>query len=114
MNSISVSYMREYLSKSISSLNRNKLNGILSEVDFRNYVSSIGFEQRVSAGGWIARCEGPGNFSHHIVAFFPEVICPDQNYSPSRELPDPHTVFIQYAQHYIRSGFIVISALLKL
>ncbi len=101
--------MREYLSKSISSLNRNKLNGILSEVDFRNYVSSIGFEQRVSAGGWIARCEGPGNFSHHIVAFFPEVICPDQNYSPSRELPDPphglHTICSTLHQIGIHSYF---------
>jgi len=109
MNSISEAYMRDYLSKSISSFNRNKLNGILSEVDFRNYLNSIGFEHRVSAGGWIARCEGEGNFSHHIVAFFPETIHPDQNYSPTRELPNPphglHTICSTLHQIGIHSYF---------
>jgi hypothetical protein len=96
MGILSTDSMQQYLSKSISSLNRNKMNGLLAEIDFRVHLNSLGFADRVSAGGWIARCEGEGNFSHQVVAFFPETIQPGQDYSPSRQLPQPehglHTI----------------------
>ena len=60
MSMISLGEMRKYLSKSITSLNQNKLNGLLAEVDFRNHLEALGFQDRVSVGGWIARCEGAG------------------------------------------------------
>lgn len=47
--------MRDYLSKSLASLNKNKLVGLLAEIAFRKYLSSLGWENRVTPGGWIAR-----------------------------------------------------------
>jgi hypothetical protein len=87
---ITLPVMRSYLSKSISSLNRNKLNGLLAEVDFRNYLARLGFQNQISVGGWICRCEGPGNFGHKTVAFFPETVEPDTPYPPGRNVVPPH------------------------
>ena len=91
MNSMSELQMRGYLSKSISSLNRNKLNGLLAEVDFRDHLNSLGFGDRVSMGGWIARRVGAGDFAHQTAVFFPETIQPDALYDQHRALPEPDT-----------------------
>ena len=103
--------MQEYLRKSISSLNRNKLNGLLAEIDFRNTLSRIGFQDRVSVGGWIARSRGAGNFGENTIVMFPETIYPDTNYSPDRNLPEPthglHTICATFHQIGIRSFFCV-------
>ena len=110
MGKISSDSMRKYLSKSISSMNRNKLNGLLAEIDFRNYLTKLGFKDRVSTGGWIARCEGAGNFSHHVVAFFPETIEPNVNYIENAR-PEPpyglHTICATLHQIGIHSYFCV-------
>jgi hypothetical protein len=44
-----------FLSRSISSLNRNKVNGPLAEVELRLYSTAVGFGDRISPGGRIAR-----------------------------------------------------------
>lgn len=101
--------MRAYLSRSISSLNRNKLNGLLAEVDFRRHLNAIGFAGRVSRGGWIARRIGAGNFAHNTAVFFPETIAPDTDYPLNRELPAPdhglHTICSTFHQTGISAYF---------
>lgn len=109
MGKISLDCMRAYLSKSISSFNKNKLNGILAEIDFRKYIAHIGYAERVSQGGWIARSEGQDNFGHKTVVFFPETIKADTDYSPVRPLTPPphalHTVCATFHQIGIQSFF---------
>lgn len=102
MNSISETNMRAYLAKSIASLNQNKLNGLLAEVDFRAYLSNLGFAHRVSRGGWIARRVGSGEFAHQTAVFFPESIQPDIIYENSRKMPEAdvglHTICATFHQ----------------
>lgn len=102
MNSISERNMRAYLAKSIASLNQNKLNGLLAEVDFRSYLSNLGFAHRVSRGGWIARRLGSGEFAHQTAVFFPESIQPDIVYKNSRVMPEAdvglHTICATFHQ----------------
>jgi len=78
--------MRQYLSRSLSSVNENKLRGILAEIDFRQTLVNLGFADRVSPGGWIARSTEEGHFGHSIIAMFPETIQPDRAYD-SMEAP---------------------------
>lgn len=102
MSSLSGASMRAFLSRSISSLNRNKLNGLLAEVDLRNYFQQIGFGERISPGGWIARKEGPGEFGHQTVVFFPETIVEENLFPSGRILPQPghglHTICATFHQ----------------
>lgn len=101
--------MRGYLSTSMSSLNQNKLNGLLAEVDFRNYLADLGLAERVSVGGWIARSEGANQFGHNTVVFFPETITPSMDFSEYRQLPNPdyglHTICATFHQIGIHSYF---------
>jgi hypothetical protein len=101
--------MRQFLSKSYSSVNENKLHGLLAEIDFRNYLSAVGFSDRVSVGGWIARCTGPNQFGKNVIVMFPESIQPNVEYAPDRLLPDPshglHTICATFHQIGIRSFF---------
>lgn len=90
MHSLTLNSMRDYLRRSLSSLNANKLHGLLAEVDFRNHLNNIGFGDRVSIGGWIARSVGPDNFGHHTIAMFPETIRPRVNYAENRHYTEPH------------------------
>ncbi len=111
MHSLTIDDMRSFLSKSISSVNANKLNGMLAEVAFRNYISELGYSHRVSAGGWIARSEARGGspFGERTVALFPEAIQIGEDYSTSRPDPDPghglHTVCATFHQLGISSYF---------
>lgn len=109
MTSFSTAAMQGYLSTSMSSMNQNKLNGLLAEVDFRNYLASLGFAERVSLGGWIARSEGANNFGHNTVVFFPEIIEPSKDYSSNRQPPNPdyglHTICATFHQIGIQSYF---------
>ncbi|MGI8480754.1 MAG: hypothetical protein ACR2MF_01590 [Chthoniobacterales bacterium] len=84
MAAISLEEMRAYLCRSISSLNRNKLNGLLAEVELRKYLTDLGFGDRVSRGGWIARRDGPGEFGHRTAVFFPEIVKPGTDYGLHR------------------------------
>ena len=101
--------MQEYLKKSIPSLNQNKLNGLLAEIEFRNYLSEIGLHDRVSVGGWIARTKGVDIFGNNTIVMFPEIIRPETDYGPNRNLPEParglHTICSTFHQIGIRSLF---------
>ena len=82
MPSISLSQMREYLSRSIASFN-------LAPIDLKNHLSSIAFADRVARGGWIARVAGTKAFAQLTVAMFPEVIVAGQEYPLTRRPPIP-------------------------
>lgn len=111
MVSISLEEMRSYLSKTLSSINRNKVNGLLAEIDFRRYVSDLGFSARVSCGGWIVRSDARGDFDfgQNTAVFFPETIQPGVNYNADRQLPEPHrglhTICSTFHQIGIRSYY---------
>lgn len=109
MSTLQQDAMRLYLSRSISSLNRNKLNGLLAEVDFRSHLAALGFGDRVSSGGWIARRVGAGEFAHQTAVFFPETIQPGISYPTTRELPQPniglHTICATFHQTGIAAFF---------
>lgn len=109
MSTVSESEMRAYLSQSIASLNRNKLNGLLAEVDFRAHLKSLGFGDRVSRGGWIARRLGAGEFAHQTAVFFPETIQPGGAYPGSRSPPQAdvglHTICATFHQTGIFAYF---------
>jgi hypothetical protein len=109
MSTLDEQAMRRFLSRSISSLNRNKLRGLLAEVDFRAHLNALGFGDRVSRGGWIARRVGPGEFAHRTAVFFPETIQPDTAYPHDRQLPQPdiglHTICATFHQTGIAAYF---------
>lgn len=120
MRGMSLGVMREYLSKSVTSnrkegkLNQNKLNGLLAEVDFRLHLQNVGFLERVSLGGWIARRVGPGSFGHKTVALFPELLTDRTRLRPDRPRPDPsrglHTICSTFHQIGITSFFCALNA----
>lgn len=109
MSSLNDGAMRTYLSRSIASFNRNKLNGLLAEVDLRRHLEAIGFGDRISPGGWIARREGAGEFGHHTVVMFPEVLVSTCDYPTSRDMPIPpqrlHTICATFHQTGINAYF---------
>ncbi len=111
MKQLNLSAMKEYLSKSISSLNRNKLNGLLAEIDFRRHIQNQGLEGRVSPGGWIARNVGAGNFGHNTAVFFPETINPIVDYDANRTFEEPpralHTICATMHQIGIKSYYCI-------
>jgi hypothetical protein len=109
MATLSLEAMRKYLSRSISSLNQNKLRGLLAEVDLRSFLAAEGFGNRISRGGWIVRTKGPAIFGQSTVALFPEILSPTENYGPDRKLPDPdyglHTICATFHQSGIMSFY---------
>ena len=109
MSVLSEETMRAFLGTSISSLNRNKLNGLLAEVSFRAHLRQMGFGDRVSRGGWIARRTGAGEFAHSTAVFFPETILANRDYPSDRDLPAPdiglHTICATFHQSGISAYF---------
>ena len=101
--------MQQFLTKSISSLNKNKINGLKAEVDLRKYLFQIGFGDKISPGGWIARRDGSGEFGHRTVVFFPETIEANKDYSESQKLSEPalglHTICATFHQTGIAAYF---------
>src|SRR5687768_8955359 len=104
---MSESAMRAFLSRSISSgksgENLNKIRGLLAEVDFRTHLQQLGYGDRVSPGGWIARRNrDDGAFGHPTCVFFPEVIEAGAEYAADRDLPQPplglHTICATFHQ----------------
>lgn len=100
----SVAPMRRYLSRSISSLNANKLNGLLAEVDFRSHLQTLGYAQQVSPGGWIARRTGINQFGHNTVVLFPDSIAVNADYGPSRTVPPPNAGLHTICSTFHQSG----------
>lgn len=90
MPSIDALTMTTYLSKSISSLNDNKIHGMLAEIDLRNHLIKLGFGDRISQGGWIVRNVGGNIFGEHTSVLFPQTIIPGLNYDSDRKLEQPN------------------------
>jgi len=82
--------MKSYLSKSISSLNANKVNGMLAEIDLRNHLANLGFGDRISQGGWIVRNQSSSNFGEFTSVLFPQTIRPGANYNSHRKFENPN------------------------
>lgn len=104
MSTFSLQSMRDYLGQSITSLNLNKLRGLLAEVDLRNYLGSLGYAERVSPGGWVARSDGAGNFGHRTIVLFPETINPGEKYLAGRALPPSPTGLHSVGGTFHQSG----------
>ena len=105
--------MQGFLSKSLSSMNNNKLNGVLAEVSLRDHIERLGFGDRISPGGWIARCDSRGDkdFAAETVVMFPEKLFINQDYSRTNGFPSPplglHTICSTFHQIGIKSYYCV-------
>lgn len=111
MSKISLDTMKSFLSRSISSVNQNKLRGTIAEIDLRNTLTSLGYGEKISQGGWIVRNVGPGSFGHHTNVFFPEIINTETDYSENRTFEEPprglHTICSTMHQIGIHSYYCV-------
>jgi hypothetical protein len=111
MSHLSLSSMRQFLYSSISSINQNKLNGMIAEIDLRNTLNDLGFSKRISPGGWIVRNVGPEVFGHHTSVFFPETIKVGVEYPDNRNLEEPpralHTICATMHQIGIHSYYCI-------
>src|SRR5208283_1950732 len=96
MSHLSLLSMRQYLRKSMSSINQNKMHGMIAEIDFRNTLTTLGFSGRISPGGWIVRNIGQNTFGHQTSVFFPMTIKIDAEYPDNRGFEEPpralHTI----------------------
>ena len=86
MSRIDVNTMLTFLGRSISSINQNKVNGMLAEIDLRNTLTALGYGDNISQGGWIVRNVGDGIFAHHTSVLFPMTIEPNIDYTVNRVL----------------------------
>ena len=111
MATIDVHSMLCYLSESISSINDNKINGMLAEIDLRNTLINLGFGGRISQGGWVMRNVGQGIFGHNTAVVFPQTIQPNTNYAIGRQLEEPsmalHTICSTMHQIGVNSFYCV-------
>lgn len=111
MAKVEINSMRTYLSSSISSINQNKINGMLAEIDLRDTLIAMGFGGRISQGGWIMRNVGSGVFGHNTIVVFPQTIQPEIDYSVERQLEDPpmplHTICSTMHQIGVHSYYCV-------
>ncbi|NEX62482.1 hypothetical protein [Noviherbaspirillum galbum] len=104
--------MQDYLSHSIASLNQNKLYGLLAEVEFRAYLTGLGYGGQVSVGGWVARStsNGANRFGQNTIVIFPEIIQPGNVYLPGGVLPSPpaglHTICAAFHSIGIQSYYL--------
>lgn len=111
MAKVDINSMRTYLSSSISSINQNKINGMLAEIDLRDTLINLGFGGRISQGGWIMRNVGAGVFGHNTIVVFPHTIQPEIDYPIGRQLEDPpmhlHTICSTMHQIGVHSYYCV-------
>jgi hypothetical protein len=111
MSNIDIKEMRAYLGRSISSINANKANGMLAEIRLRHTLIDLGFGDRISQGGWIARNVGVNVFGHHTCVLFPMTIEPEYSYTPGRVLEEPplrlHTICSTMHQIGVHSYYCV-------
>jgi hypothetical protein len=96
--------MRDYLGRSLSTVNSNKINGMLAEIDLRRYLTSLGYGRRVSPGGWISRSHGPGIFGHTTCVYFPQSVEPGVDYAVGRVIPEPEARLHAIAATFHQTG----------
>jgi hypothetical protein len=104
MAAIDIPTMRDFLGRSLSSVNSNKINGMLAEIDLRRYITSLGYGRRVSPGGWISRSHGPGIFGHTTCVYFPQIVEPGVDYAVGRILPEPESRLHAIAATFHQTG----------
>src|SRR5687767_8384240 len=110
MGRVSLDEMRAYLRRSISSgptgENLNKIRGLLAEISLRDYLGGLGFADRVSVGGWIARPKRVEAFGEHTIALFPQIITPDEDHDAQEELALPPHGVHSIAARFSESGIV--------
>lgn len=82
MPTIALAAMRDFLSRSLDS---RRAHRAAVAAGFRAHVRSVGFSERISAGGWILR-NGPNGFAQTTAALFPECVLPSHLHE-FREIP---------------------------
>lgn len=111
MAKIDLDVMQDYLGKSISSINPNKVNGMIAEIDLRRKLNELGLGDRISQGGWIVRNVGQSVFGHHTAVLFPMTIELNRDYQSNRSLEDPplglHTICSTMHQIGVKSYYCV-------
>jgi hypothetical protein len=111
MSSLDINSMRDYLSRSISSINQNKAYGMVAEIDLRNKLIELGYGDRISQGGWIIRNVGNNLFGHFTSVLFPMTIIPGNGYAIERILEEPplglHTICSTMHQIGVHSFYCV-------
>lgn len=100
MQAISLPAMRNFLSRSLATSEVHNVQDHLGELDFREYLSQIGFDDCMSPGAWIVRRRGPDVLTKSVALLFPETIFPVRDYRPERELPN-----LTYGLHTICATF---------
>jgi hypothetical protein len=99
MPKLSMLQMRSLLGRSIASLSENRLNHVLAQIHFRNYLKQIGLTDRISAGGFLAK---RNILANSTVVLFPETVEPGKPYPATRPLPEPshslHTICATFHQ----------------
>ena len=84
---------------------------MMARIEFREAVATVGYGSCLSSTGLIARSTGPGNFGHHAIVVFPQIVEPGIDYSPTRVLPNPpiglHTICSTFRQLGIHSYFCI-------
>lgn len=108
---VTITQKRNFLSRSLSSLNQNKVNGLAAERDLRDHISNLGFANRISVGGWIFR-KAREQFGTDVVALFPEITGINTPF-PQMNHPVPnglHAVCASLHQSGIRSYFCRVSS----
>jgi hypothetical protein len=103
---ISLEVMRSYLPISVQYQRH-----AMVRAEFRETVASAGHGPCLSSSGLIARSTGAGNFGHHAIVVFPQIVEPGTDYSPTRVLPNPpiglHTICSTFRQLGIQSYFCI-------
>lgn len=106
MGKLSLGGMRGYLRRSISSLNANKLHGLLAEVALRQYLANLGFADRISPGGWIARSKGPGVFADYSAVLFAEKVAAETDYTVDRVPAPPSPGLLTVSSSFQQAGIL--------
>lgn len=111
MSKVSLDTMKSYLSRSISSINNNKLYGTLAEIKLRETLTNLGFGDKISQGGWIVRNYGINDFGHYTNVFFPKTIEVENEYPDNGVFEEPprglHTISSTMHQIGIHSYYCV-------
>jgi len=98
---LSIDQMRQFLSRSYSSVNRNKVNGIYAEVAFYNHLAGLGYGDKLSPGGWIIRPTRVARFGLGSVAVFPDGV-PAGKELPVDRLAPPIPPSVEHAATFLR------------
>ena len=111
MAKLDINSMKTYLSSCTNSLNQNKIDEMLAEIELRTILINLGFSDRISQSGWITWKVSIGGFGHNTIIVFPQTIQSEIDYSVGRQLEDPpmplHTICSTIHQIGVHSFYCV-------